>query len=68
MDFSERLKELRAEKGLSQTDLAKQTGISQSAITKWENNVHYPFGQLIVLAKYFDVSVDYLLGLTDDFK
>ena len=66
MIFKERLKELRALKGLSQKELAAETGLSFSAIGKWEAGVNEPSSQaLIVLAKYFDESVDYLLGLTD---
>ncbi|MDE7083372.1 MAG: helix-turn-helix domain-containing protein [Clostridia bacterium] len=64
--FFERLKELRQEKGLSQTQLAKETGISKSAIGFWETGDRIPNAQaVVVLAKYFGVSADYLLGLED---
>lgn len=66
MNFYERLKELREEKNLSQTELAKLTGLSQSAITKWENKLREPSMEgIIILAKFFDVSADYLLGISD---
>lgn len=66
MIFSERLKELRLNKGLSQMDLSIKTGLSQSAIAKWELNKTEPTASaLIVLSKFFDESVDYLLGLID---
>ncbi|MBQ7912322.1 MAG: helix-turn-helix transcriptional regulator [Clostridia bacterium] len=66
MKFSERLKELRQERGLSQMELAKQTGLSQSAIAKWEKDKTDPTSaNLIVLSQFFNESVDYLLGLTD---
>jgi len=66
MNFSEKLKELRAEKNLSQMELSKITGISQSALARWELNKTEPTASAIVLlAKYFDVSCDYLLGLED---
>ncbi|MCL2861401.1 MAG: helix-turn-helix domain-containing protein [Firmicutes bacterium] len=65
--FSERLKELREEKGLSQRDLAKATGISQNAITCWETEKSLPIANAIItLAGFFDVTTDYLLGVTDN--
>lgn len=66
MTFSERLKELRTEKGISQMELAQLTKISQSAIAKWELDKTEPTASaLIKLSKFFGESVDYLLGLTD---
>ena len=65
-DFAERLKDLRLEKGLSIQQLAKQIGIGSSSLCRWENGQADVKGsQLIILARYFDVSVDYLLGLED---
>lgn len=64
MKFGERLKELRKAKQLSQSELAFMTGISQSAIAKWELNKTEPTASsLITLAEFFEESVDYLLGL-----
>ena len=64
--FSERLKELRLEKGLSVQGLAREVKISSSSLCRWENNQADVKGsQLVVLAKYFDVSIDYLMGLKD---
>lgn len=64
--FAKRLKELREEKGLSQNQLAKQTGLSQVSVSLWESKKKNPsIDAVIVLAKFFDVSSDYLLGLTD---
>ena len=66
MKFSERLKDLRKEHGLSQMELSIKTGLSQSAIAKWELNKTEPTASaLITLAKFFNESVDYLLGLID---
>ena len=66
MNFGERLKELRTEKKLSQMELSVATGISQSAIAKWELGKTDPTAYaLITLSNYFNESVDYLLGLTD---
>jgi repressor LexA len=64
--FAERLKELRLEKGLSQRALANKTGISQNAIAFWENKKRVPNAVAVAtLAKFFDVTADYLLGLED---
>ena len=66
MKFSERLKELRKSKHLSQMDLAKETGLSQSAIAKWELDKTEPTASaLLKLSEYFGESVDYLLGLEE---
>ena len=66
MNFGERLKELREEKGISQMELSKATGLSQSAIARWELNKSEPTGSaLITLAQYFNESIDYLLGLKE---
>lgn len=66
MKFKERLKELRTLKGLSQMQLARVVGISQSAIAKWELGKTEPTATAIVLlATFFGETTDYLLGLTD---
>lgn len=64
MNFKENLKELRLQKGLTQKQLAKELHFSLSAINKWENGKKEPsISSLIILAKYFQVSTDFLLGL-----
>ena len=66
MKFQERIKELRTQKNMSQMDLALATGISQSAIAKWELGKTEPTATAIItLAKFFDETTDYLLGVTD---
>ena len=66
MKFSERLKDLRKQRELSQMDLAVATGISQSAIAKWELGKTEPTASAIVnLANFFGETTDYILGLTD---
>lgn len=64
--FQERIKELRVEKNLSQSELAKLTGLDQSTITRYELGERTPnmFG-LIALAEVFEVSIDYLAGRKD---
>ena len=62
--FAERLKELRTEKGLSIQGLSKEIKIGVASICRWENcQADVKGSQLIVLAKYFDVTIDYLMGL-----
>ncbi len=64
--FAQRLKELRLEENLSQTELAKRTGLTQTAIGKWEQNKRTPSIEVLyVLCRYFHVSADYLIGLED---
>ena len=65
-NFSDRLKELREEKGLTQAQLAKETGLSRAGIGHWELDKRVPnLDAVIVLAKYFGVTLDYIAGLED---
>ena len=64
--FSDRLKELREEQKLSMKALSNQTGLSTTAICQWENNTtDISSDNLVILAKFFGVRTDYLLGLED---
>lgn len=64
--FKERLKELRKEKHLSQTELANELKVSQRCVSGWETGYREPdFKTLEEIAKYFEVTTDFLLGLTD---
>ena len=64
--FSERLKELRIEAGLSQEKLANAVGLTHTAIGLWEQGKRTPnLDAVIVLAEFFSVSIDYLAGLED---
>lgn len=64
--FAVRLKELRTEKSFSQCHLAILLNVDQRTISNWEKAVREPdFDVLIKIALLFDVSTDYLLGLTD---
>ena len=66
--FAERLKELRLEEQLTQITLAEKTGLSQSSIAKWESGKRTPTLECqIILAKFFNVSLDYLAGLSDEY-
>lgn len=63
MQFSQRLKELRVEKGVSQSELAEKIYVSRSAVAKWENGLGLPCAQsLELIAEYFGVSYDSLLS------
>ncbi len=62
MEFSEKLKELRSEKGISQAKLAVDIHILRSAVAKWENGLGLPSDEsLKMLAEYFGVGVGELL-------
>lgn len=62
--FAERLKELRTEKGLSIQALSKEIKIGVASICRWENcQADVKGSQLVILAKYFEVTIDYLMGL-----
>jgi transcriptional regulator with XRE-family HTH domain len=66
INLVENLKKLRVEAELSQQQLAIVIGVSQQSINKYENHgVEPDIATLITLAKYFDTSVDYLIGNTD---
>ncbi len=63
MEFSEKLKELRSTKGISQAKLADDIHISRSAVAKWENGLGLPNDEsLKMLADYFGVTVEELIG------
>ena len=63
-----RLKELRQERGLTQAEVARAICTSQRNIGRWENEENEPASNYVAaLAKFFQVSSDYLLGLVDEF-
>lgn len=69
MRFSELLTDLRKEYNLSQMQLAEQIGVSQSTIAKLEiGRNEATASTLAKLAAFFDVSTDYLLGLSDEYE
>ncbi len=64
--LSERLKVLRERDNISQNALAKELNITRATINAWEMGISYPNAQsLILLSKYFNTSVDYLLGIDE---
>lgn len=62
-----RLKELRKKRKISQLKLAIDLQLNQNAISRYETGVREAdYATLIKIADYFDVSIDYLLGRTDN--
>lgn len=68
MEFPERLKQLRKEKGLTQVEFAKEMGVSTGTVAMWETGRKRPqFETLDKLCEYFDRDMSYLLGTSDTF-
>ena len=58
------IKTLRVKKGITQEQFAMDIGVSVQTISRWENSVNYPDLSLLpILATYFKVTTDYLLGM-----
>ena len=65
--FPQILRELRKDKGFSQTDVAKALGIQYYTLGKWEQGRAQPsIEDLLRLADYYSISIDYLVGREDD--
>jgi len=67
MSFGKRLKKIRLERGLRQEDIGKMANVGKSTVSQWENDVHIPDLETTAkIANGLNISVDYLLGRTDD--
>ena len=67
MAFAERLKELRKQAHLTQVELAKRLGIGQSSYADWERGKKKPTQEnLVKIAQILDVSIDYLVGNSEE--
>lgn len=67
--LNQTIKKLRVEHGLTQKQLAKALGVTEQAISKWENETCCPDVSLIIpIAKYFSVSIDTLFGYDNQSK
>ncbi len=67
--IAEKLVELRTSKGATQEDVAQSLSVSNKTISKWENGASTPDLPMVVeLAKYYGVTTDTLLGLSEDKK
>ena len=65
--FGKRIKQLRKQHRLTQSELGEMVGLTQQSITAWETGRTYPdVYTLIRLAMLYEVSVDWLLGLTEN--
>ena len=65
--LNENIKSLRLSYNLSQVELASALGVSKQCISNWENDYIPPSVEMLIkIAKYFNVTTDYLLGLTGD--
>lgn len=63
-NFSEILRNLRKNSGLTQKELGERVGLSKAVVSKYENGMGYPtFDTLIRIAKFFCVTTDYMLGM-----
>ncbi len=66
MEFKDILRDLRKYKNITQAKLASEINFSLSTINKWENGKKLPgYDAIKILAIYFNVSADYLLGLEE---
>lgn len=67
MNMYKRIRDLREDKDLNQTQIAKFLGMSQTGYSKYETGENdIPTAILIKLADFYDVSVDYILNRTDE--
>ena len=65
----QRLKDLREDKDLKQSDIAKMLGIQQTVYSRYERGVqNIPLDYLIALADFYHTSTDYILGRTNEIK
>lgn len=64
--IGKRIREIRKENNLSQLEFGKLLCVSQDNVSLWENGKSYPsVHHLIIISKTFNVSTDYILGLSD---
>ena len=64
--LGEQIKKLRMNKGMSQVQLADKLNITKQSVSNWENEYIMPsVDMLIKIANFFNVSTDYLLGLSE---
>lgn len=66
MEFYERMRSLRKEKGMTQRQMADELGVGYRALQCYEYNERYPdVPGLVAIADYFDISLDYLMGRSE---
>ena len=65
----ERLKEIREDKDYKQMEIAKYLKVTQAQYSRYEMGINIiPIEKIALLAKLYDTSIDYLMGLTDERK
>lgn len=65
----QRLKEIREDRDLTQKQISKVLNISQVVYSRYETGIRLiPIDKLVKLAEFYEVSLDYILGLTDEIK
>lgn len=66
MNHFERLRDIREDHDLTQTDVARLLGTTRQQVSKWETGVQMMgVDKYIILAKHYNISTDYLLGIID---
>lgn len=66
MEYYKRLKDIREDNDLTQADVAEFLQTTKQQVSKWENGIQIMgVDKIIKLAKYYNISADYILGLTD---
>ena len=64
---ADRIKQLRKKKGVSQSQLAEAIGVKKNTVSTWERGTRKPdFAALKLLSEYFEISLEYLLGTSDE--
>lgn len=64
--IADKIKQLREAQDMTQTELAKKFNVTRSSVNAWEMGISVPSTQYIIeLAKFFQVSTDYLLGMKE---
>ena len=67
--IANQIRYLREQRGLTQADLAKKLGLTRSSVNAWEMGVSVPSVQYVIeLAKIFQVSTDYILGVNSSWS
>jgi len=67
MTAFQRIKDLREDRDLNQTQVGELLGINQNSYSRYERGAQpFPVHHLIALAQFYGTSIDYLVGLTDD--
>ncbi|MDE5984030.1 MAG: helix-turn-helix domain-containing protein [Eubacterium sp.] len=69
MDYKKRLRDLRVDRDITQSQIAEILYVKQSAISSYElGKRQYQIEDLIKLCEFYNVSADYILGFTDEYK